>query len=68
MENNLIWMKMLWCIHKVKEFESNSQRDGDKTIIASGCDVSTKLKNLKATHNRGAYFSIYLRVVMYPQS
>gem|GEM_PF-6292256 len=32
------------------------------------CDVSTKLKNLKATHNRVKSLSALNVAVMYPQS
>ncbi len=32
------------------------------------CDVSTKLKNLKATHNDKDLGNEFLEAVMYPQS
>ena len=32
------------------------------------CDVSTKLKNLKATHNEGMGDEAVYNAVMYPQS
>ena len=32
------------------------------------CDVSTKLKNLKATHNEGIGDQAVYNAVMYPQS
>ena len=32
------------------------------------CDVSTKLKNLKATHNGASGIELFIPAVMYPQS
>ena len=59
---------MLWCIHKVKEFESNSQHADEYGVYMCCCDVSTKLKNLKATHNDGEVIYYPDKAVMYPQS
>ena len=59
---------MLWCIHKVKEFESDSQHNAQVENLIKGCDVSTKLKNLKATHNLTGVILPIDGAVMYPQS
>ena len=37
-------------------------------MAQESCDVSTKLKNLKATHNRGQAEKLAPAAVMYPQS
>ena len=58
----------LWCIHKVKEFESNSQPLSISEYELNCCDVSTKLKNLKATHNYIIDIVNNILAVMYPQS
>ena len=61
-------MSQLWCIHKVKEFESNSQQYFITIVARERCDVSTKLKNLKATHNIVWRRKDKTTAVMYPQS
>ena len=58
----------LWCIHKVKEFESDSQPKDNRYNFLQCCDVSTKLKNLKATHNAFITAMQVVLAVMYPQS
>ena len=62
------WLMQLWCIHKVKEFESNSQLTAENMVRKERCDVSTKLKNLKATHNDMWNKQNEYNAVMYPQS
>ena len=42
---------MLWFIHKDKEFESYSQHVCLPATLSDSCDSSTKIKNLKVTHN-----------------
>ena len=44
----------LFRLQKYKKFESNSQHDDDKFLIALGCFDCKSTKNLRAIHNRDA--------------
>ena len=58
---------LLWFIHKDKEFESYSQQGVGVLARKYSCDSSTKIKNLKVTHNSFDESLSENNVVIHPQ-